>query len=163
MRTWLVWMSVVLPYVCHPFQRIDLVTLSLDGSGTIIDVFPITSSSTSPTLYLLAYYYYLTHSSFYHLSKGAHSVSTTNSNLFTQFTPSFEQECPAWTDSAGIPASFGLFWRQHLIEMKKYLSLFLVIVAFVQCALMDALEKSDVARFKSLSHRVNELPDISDK
>lgn len=28
---------------------------------------------------------------------------------------------------------------------------------------MDALEKSDVARFKSLSHRVNELPDISDK
>lgn len=47
--------------------------------------------------------------------------------------------------------------------MKKYLSLFLVTIAIVQCALVDALEKSDVARFKSLSHRVNELPDISDK
>ena len=47
--------------------------------------------------------------------------------------------------------------------MKKYLSLFLVLIALVRCALMDALEKSDVVRFKSLSRRVNELPDISDK
>ena len=51
---------------------------------------------------------------------------------------------------------------QHL-EMKNSFAISLIFITVAQCAVMDALQQSDVTRFKTLSHRVNEFTDINDK
>lgn len=47
--------------------------------------------------------------------------------------------------------------------MKNSFAISLIFITIAQCAVMDALQQSDVTRFKNLSHRVNEFTDISDK
>ena len=47
--------------------------------------------------------------------------------------------------------------------MKKFFAISLILIAFVECTLTEALLSSDIARFKSIAHRVNEFVDIGDK
>lgn len=47
--------------------------------------------------------------------------------------------------------------------MKNVFAISLILVALVECTMTDALQSSDIVRFKAISHRVNEFVDIGDK
>lgn len=47
--------------------------------------------------------------------------------------------------------------------MKNFFAISLILVAFVECTLTEALLSSDIVRFKSIAHRMNEFVDIGDK